>query len=529
MHAKYGPIAAAALLVAVSGAAHAQTIKRLRNQAPEPLVYGLLLTDGTVLAQGSPGPHGGSLNHWFKLTPDSKGSYLNGTWTQAANAPYSPLYVGGAVLADGRLAIIGGEYIGNNFVFTLSNRGALYDPVANSWVKIPPPTDFHLSGNGFQNFGDSATAVLPSGVLLVGQKTTRRDVGFDPKTMSWAQYNDRGKKDFNAEEGWTLMPDGSLLTQDVFSAPNTERYIPSIRPAGWHWISDGATPADLRSPSDACCIKFDKGRKIYNPPGEIGPAMLRPDGTVFATGSLPNFGGTAGHTDVYHPGPTMTDPGVWIAGPDFQTGDNAGDNFATLEPNGDVLVEGDQFHSADRDMMPTIMAKRAAAIYATLYEFDGTHLTPLPVKLPGGSSLLPLPNGGVLAMAFNGTFIFTPSTSSATPNPAWAPTIKSVPTTLTHGQTYKITGTQFNGLSQACAYGDENTCATNYPLVRITNTGTGDVTYARTHDHSTMAVATGSKIVSTMFDVPASIETGPSSLAVVANGIASKPMRITVN
>ncbi len=257
--------------------------------------------------------------------------------------------------------------------------------------------------------------------------------------------------------------------------------------------------------------------------------MLRPDGTVFATGSLPNFGGTAGHTDIYHPGPTTTDPGMWTAGPDFQIGDNAGDNFATLEPNGDVLVEGDQFHSVESTAMSLMAAKRAAAIYATLYEFDGTNLTPLPVKLPGGSSLLPLPNGGVLAMGFTGTVIFTPSASSGTPNPAWAPTITSVSSTITHGSTYKITGTQFNGLSQACAFGDELNCATNYPLVRITNLGTGDVTYARTHDHSTMGVATGSKIVSTNFDVPASIETGPSSLEVVANGIPSKRMRITVN
>ena len=45
--------------------------------------------------------------------------------------------------------------------------------------------------------------------------------------------------------------------------------------------------------------------------------------------------------------------------------------------------------------------------------------------------------------------------------------------------------------------------ATNYPLVRITNNSTHHVFYARTHDHSTMGVATGSATVSTNFDVPA--------------------------
>ena len=76
--------------------------------------------------------------------------------------------------------------------------------------------------------------------------------------------------------------------------------------------------------------------------------------------------------------------------------------------------------------------------------------------------------------------------------------------------------------------GDEFENATNYPLVRITNQASGHVFYARTHDHSTMAVATGDAIVSTHFDVPAEMETGSSSLEVVANAIPSKPVTITV-
>jgi hypothetical protein len=64
--------------------------------------------------------------------------------------------------------------------------------------------------------------------------------------------------------------------------------------------------------------------------------------------------------------------------------------------------------------------------------------------------------------------------------------------------------------------------------VRITNNATGDVSYAKTHDFSTMGVATGSAIVSTWFDVPTDIETGDSKLEVVANGIPSAPIPINV-
>jgi hypothetical protein len=100
---------------------------------------------------------------------------------------------------------------------------------------------------------------------------------------------------------------------------------------------------------------------------------------------------------------------------------------------------------------------------------------------------------------------------------------------VTRGTTYPISGTQFNGLSQAADVGDELNAATNYPLVRITNTASGHVVYARTHGHSSMGVATGSTIVSTSFDVPSVTESGTSLLAVVANGIASAPVSVTVN
>ena len=67
-----------------------------------------------------------------------------------------------------------------------------------------------------------------------------------------------------------------------------------------------------------------------------------------------------------------------------------------------------------------------------------------------------------------------------------------------------------------------NQDATNYPLVRLTNHATHHVTYLRTHDHSSMAVASD-RVSSTHFDVPAGVESGLSTLEVVANGIASQP------
>jgi hypothetical protein len=82
-------------------------------------------------------------------------------------------------------------------------------------------------------------------------------------------------------------------------------------------------------------------------------------------------------------------------------------------------------------------------------------------------------------------------------------------------------------MTQGAAYGDDVQAATNFPLVRITNLETSHVLYSRTHDHSSMAVASN-ELVSTHFDVPATQERGLSLLEVVANGIASDPMFVLV-
>jgi len=143
--------------------------------------------------------------------------------------------------------------------------------------------------------------------------------------------------------------------------------------------------------------------------------------------------------------------------------------------------------------------------------------------------LLLLPTGQVFSLVSDGKTVDVEIyTSKGKPVKDWAPAISSVPGSVTRGNSYQISGRQFNGLSAASDYGDDGAMATNYPLVRITNNATGHVFYARTHDHSTMAIATGNATVSTTFDVPAAAETGASTVQVVANGIASRAKSITV-
>ncbi len=463
---------------------HPGRFARIEHQPPVGMAMEWLMTDGSVLAQSAQ-----TWSSWYRYVPDAKGNYSDGTWSQVASlqSGYGPLYMAADVLADGRLAISGGEYNspGNGYDLQLVNLGAVYDLVKNTWTPLGHPSRW-------KNIGDSPSSVLPNGKMLVGDKLHTWDATLDPKTLAWKKVGDSGKSDFNAEEGWTLLPNGTILTADVKNAPNSEIY----NPATGKWTSAGSTIVDLHSPSPYGCLMYGPN-ECYYPPGEIGPAILRPDGTVFYTGSFSTNNGP-GHTAIYN-----TASGTWTAGPDFPNDDNAGDSFATLEPSGNVLVFG---------------------VSGTVYEWNGSGLTQVNGISYAGPPLL-LPSGQVMVLGYSSVDLYTPT---GQPQSGWLPTIASVSKTLTRGHTYKITGTQFNGFGQAMSYGDENQNATNYPLVRITNNSTINVFYARTHNHSTMGVATGSLPVSTHFDVPAKMDTGASSLVVVANGIASKPVTVTI-
>lgn len=474
-------------LVALPLSAGAQTLTNLTHQPPTGAIITMQMTDGTVIAQG------GNLNDWWKLTPDNTGSYKNGTWAQLATLPagYAPYAMAEAVLADGRLVISGGEYNENFNCCAFTNQSAIYDPLTNKWTMIKPP-------KGWSNIGDAPSIVLADGTFVIGYKFKTKMAALNASNLTWTDLPSLGKNGIIAEEGWVLQPDGSFLTVDVKAHPKSERYYPK----SGKWVNEGDTAnVDLRGSQNCCgtCIPYGRrDQKCYDPPGETGAGMRRPDGTVFFTGSIPDGEHTA-HTAIWTP-PSQGKKGTWAAGPDFPNGDQSYDNTIAILPNGNVLVEGSG---------------------GQLYEFDGTKLN-LKSGLFGYGSLMPLPTGEVLV---GGSAVYK---STGTYNASWAPAITTSPSSVTRGQTYQIAGTQFNGLNQGAAFGDEFDTHTNYPLVRITNNSTGHVFYCRTHDHSSMGVATGNKTITTNFDVPSGAETGASIIEVVANGIPSVSAAVTV-
>ena len=262
----------------------AGTWTALTHTAPSDIGTMLLLSDGTVLAQQS-----GISSGWYRLTPDTNGSYVTGTWSTLASMHSTRLYYSSQVLTNGRVFVAGAEY-GTGW-----DTAEVYDPVSNTWTQVPVPpglldTNNVVQSNGQNTAGfiDMISETLANGDVLmapVEPATCGETVLYSPASNTCSQ----GPSVLNAcnqdEASWVKLPDNSILTIDPFGT-ETERYIPSLN----EWVEDATVSVYLWSTN-------------Y----ELGAAFLLPTGQAF-------FLGGNGHTALYTPTGT-TSPGHLDDGP----------------------------------------------------------------------------------------------------------------------------------------------------------------------------------------------------------------------
>jgi hypothetical protein len=451
----------------------AATWTPLTNLLPASTGTMLLQTDGTVMVQG-----GGVSNLWYKLTPDSTGSYVNAAWSPLASMAIKRLYGGSVVLPSGKVLFVGGEYSGTSGSQNETNTGELYDPQTNVWSPIAPFPQ--------GNFGDAPLEVLSDGTVLAGYLGGPDTYLYHPATNTWTATGTKLRGDSTAEETWIKLPDGSILSYDISASngsgvPRAQRYLPWTN----SWVDAGTVPVPLSLSSN----------------DEIGPAGLLPDGRVFQVGDT-------NQTALYTPATN-----TWAAGPSLPAGMGADDAPGAVLPNGHFLFAAEHPSFSG----PTV-----------LFDFDPVAGTLTPVSVPAALSatlsstpsyplcMLVVPSGEVL-LTTGGSQIWDYN-PGATPPASWQPTVSTV--TFNGGQTYTLTGTQLNGISEGASYGDDAQMATNYPIIELQSGNT--VTFARTFNWISQ-VATGNALVSTQFTVPTSLTPGTYSLTVIANGIASAP------
>lgn len=453
------------------------TWKALTNQPPFNVSTMLLLTDGRIMVQEE------ATANWHALTPDSAGSYINGTWSNLAPMSFWRRYYSSGILNDGRVLIIGGEQSGAGGD---TNKGEIYNPVTNTWSPIALPP--------WAQVGDAACCVLPDGRLMIGALSSGACEIYDPATNTWSAAGSKAIR--SNEESWILLRDNTIVTPQNFPPDQSEKYNFATNA----WKNEGTPPVTL---IDAVMA-------------EIGPGMLMYNNKAIWFGAA-NSGGS-GKTAIYTPPAVPTGTGTWAAGPDIPHAPTgaplvSNDCPAALLPNGNVLFTAAPF------------MVNAWGSPVSFFEYDPAtnSMTAVPAPPNNGnviysSRMILLPTGEVMFGQWtHELYVYQPTGG---PSAAWRPGISSVTHLGLFSHNYLLKGVRLNGLSQACTYGDDCTPATNYPLVRLKNLGTGKVYFARTYAFSTRAIA-ASGVMSCQFTVPPAAPYGHYQLCVIANGISS--------
>jgi hypothetical protein len=493
--------ATGALLLPLHSAAEGTWLK-LAKKPKEGIGTMLLLSDGTVMAQGGGG--GFASTNWYQLSPDGTGGYTNGLWASRAPMNYFRLYYASVVLQDGRVFFAGAEY-GNG-----TTNAEIYNPANDSWAIVPVPnrliTKNNTIGGQGQNtagFSDSGSIILNNGNVLISPVnpfTNGGTVIFNPyaNTLSGGPLLQNGNN--TDEGGFVKLPDDSILVIDS-GGITSERYIPSLN----QWVADTSVVPVF----------------LYDSVGtELGPPFLLPNGNAFYIGSTP-------FTALYQPSGNSSS-GFWIQGPNIPAGLGAPDAPAAMMMNGKILCA----------LSPTPYTSGGTNYVFTtptyFYEYDysiGTTGAFFQVHAPNGTftdpnatfpmRMLDLPDGTVLFTdGGSQLWVYVPK---GPPLPAGKPGISHVAWN-TDGSVH-LAGTLFNGISQGAAYGDDAQMDSNFPIVTFTDGG-GNVSYGTTYNWSSTSVQTGGRMVTTEVTIPSNVFNAPGTFAlrVIANGIASDPV-----
>ncbi len=466
----------------------------LTNHAPNGnMGVMLLLTDGTVICHNEAGGTDGT--GWDKLTPNSNGSYINGTWTTVASMHTDRLFFSSQVMTNGKVFVAGGEYSGG-VEFPTNIAGEVYDPLANTWTvtgAVPP---------GW-SVADANSEILDNGRILEGPQG-----GANPSfdclfyTPSTNLFTTAPSSIYNHDEAqWLKLPDSSILFVGIAST-NSNRYIAKTN----SWVNDGTLPVHL----------YDQFGE------EAGPAFMLPNGKAVFFGATP-------HNAIYTPSGNSS-AGTWTAAADFPTigGTSVGmpDAAGAMMVNGHILCAVSPIGTGSNDEF-------RSPIYFVDYNYTTNTFTQVTITIPGfgadsiagGDSyltnMLALPDGNILfSIAQNGITQYWEYTPGSAAIAAGKPTIDGIiPGSC---PSYKLRGKLFNGISEGAAYGDDWRMATNYPIIRLTNGA--NVYYAKTTNWNRIgAVQTDSLEDTVTFTPPSALPAGTYSLVVVANGIASNP------
>ena len=449
----------------------------------------LLMSDGTVMANGG---QGFASKDWYKLTPDATGSYTNGTWSILHQSALERLD-----LRLGRPAGWAGVRRRRRV------HGAEHGPKRGQRGRNLRPSGQHLDADGQLSRGRAGRLHVGGAQRRAGPRGghTGNTFIYDPKTNVWTPGPTTLNGDTFGEEGWVKLGDGSTLDYQIEgSAPQTGvRLVLGATDGQDQWVPAGSVPVVLDS---------NGGNNGIVP--ELGPGFTLQDGRAFWVGATSN---TALYTL-----PTASNPtGTWTAGP-VQLDSNASpiggfDAPGAVEPNGKVVwgaspIDGNNFPGPTTFLEYDPTANTISRVTSTGPDTSGPGFVGRFLELPSGQL-------GYTSGSDSTLWLYNPDSPA---NPIAAPHVTKV--TTDGSGTFTLTGTQLNGLSQGAAYGDDAQMASNYPIIKLTNSQ-GVVKFAKATNWSNAWVGASATPETVNFTLPAGFGLVLYKLNVVTNGVSS--------
>lgn len=379
------------------------------------------------------------------------------------------------LLPSGKVLVAGGVNNGN-----VIGTAELYDPATGTWT----PT-----GSLSSPRGEHSATLLPNGKVLVASgygtvsALTESAEIYDPMSGIWT-------------------PTGSLITARAYPSA-TLLAGGKVLVAGGSDAAGTALPqAELYDPS----IGTWGVTGNLNVPRDTFPATLLPNGKVLATGGY-NTSALAS-TELYDP-----TSGTWTLAGNLTTARSG--PSATLLTNGKVLAAGGgQMQAGDVGTAelydPAVGSWSATANLLSAREYHtATLLLNGRVLLAGGI----ITSGTVSAEVYDVGLGFL--------RPTWQPAITSVTSPLANRGRLILTGSRFQGISQASS-GDAQDSSANYPLVQLRTVDSGQSVFVPVDESTAWSDTAFSSAALAGF--PA----GPAVVTVITNGIPSDAKYIIV-
>jgi hypothetical protein len=433
-------------------------------------------------------------------------------------------------------------------------------------------------------FGDDPTMLLPggtAGLILAGDLVNGNTFLYDIGADSWSPSGTKiYAGEASDEEGWSKLPDGTLLTYDLFQSIATGgSYAEKYNPVTGTW--SGISPSD--GTANGTIPLLSSSALGY----ELGPLLRLQDGRILVIGANQ-------HTALYTPSTN-----TWAAGPDISGSLNgnaapfgADDAPAAILPNGHVILAADAGPSPVTTTGNTTNGSNiitnipSTALFqvgwavagsgipgnATITSVDSPNQVHLNLNATATATGVSLTFGGIFS-APTQLFDFNPVANTITPvspaipdanlntipsfvtrmlvlptgqmlfsdsgrqlylytgdgaaNPALRPVVNNI--SFVAPRTFTLTGKQLNGQSAGSDYGDDVESDSNYPIVKMTSPA-GVVYYGRTTGWSSFGVAGGLTQNQTVtFTLnPALVTPGNYLLTVSGAGILSNPLIVNI-